>query len=62
MVGLIVIICVGLAIALYFREAGRPPVEVEGIQGSGCGCFLAVGLLVFALLAYLGGIADSRFK
>lgn len=60
MVGLIVVSCVGLAIALYLREAGKSP--VEGFVSSGCGCFLAVGLLVLALLVYLGGMADSRFK
>ncbi len=58
MATLIVIGCIGLAVVLYLREGGKRP--AQSVSSSGCGCCFALGLLLFALLVYLGGLADSR--
>ncbi|AVZ73988.1 hypothetical protein SLUN_19275 [Streptomyces lunaelactis] len=59
MAGLIILILIGLAVALWVREGRKGP--IASYTGSGCGCFLAVGLLLLAVLVYFGGQAESRF-
>lgn len=58
MANVIAIARIGLAVLLVLREGGKGP--VESFTSSGRECFLALGLLLVALLVYLGGLTEGH--